>query len=614
MLNAQSPIINKHLHYLILIIVIILGAILRFGNLDFKPLWMDEVITTIFSLGKNYQDLPLDTTFPLTKLTEIFTYKPGISCAQIAENISSQSTHPPLFFCGMYVWLGWLQPVEIDLVWKLRSLPALFGVAGVFAIYWLNRIAFSPQMGLVAAACMAVSPFAVYLSQEARHYTLPMLLLSLALLGLIQIQKNFFQGRKINIRVWCFWTIINSIALYVHYFYILALIAQIATLILLLFGQRQKIRLLKKACLALILSTSGIVISYLPWLMTMLSHSSRSETDWLHAPKHIAPFYQTLVNWVLMVILFPVEKQPIINTAISAILMIICGIWIGKQVFQGLNKLLIHEETKFATFTLLSFTICVILELFAIVYLLNKDITVVPRYNFIYYPSFCALLAAGIVYRGNRHREFGKRYEIIGNKYNYFCKQSQSSIFQCYIPIILIVGVISCLFLLFNLVFQKPFQPEIFAKNINQEASIPTMLVVGYSNYQDVALGLSFSLALHQLQEKNNLGINSKYHSKTKLNVQPTELAFFSKEKSFDEVLKKISANISHFISIKIIQQTSTEKPILKTLNLNLWLVAPGLRKRDFPKQIIISSQNTCQQDINKYYRVGVPYQLYRCH
>ncbi|PAX45717.1 glycosyltransferase family 39 protein, partial [Brunnivagina elsteri] len=473
--NPQSPIPNKHLHYLSLIIVIILGAILRFGNLDFKPLWMDEIITTIFSLGKNYQDLPLDKIFSLTKLTDIFTYKPGISCSQIAGNIASQSTHPPLFFCGMYIWLGWLQSVDMDWIWKVRSLPALFGVAGIFVIYWVNRIAFSPQAGIAAAACMAVSPFAVYLSQEARHYTLPMLLVSLALLGLIQIQKDIFQSQKIKFRVWFFWVVINSFALYVHYFCILALIAQIATITILLFGQRRKIQLLKKACLALTLSTSGILISYLPWLMIMFSHSNRSETDWLQVPQHIAPFYQTLINWVLMVIVLPVEKQPIINVVVSAILMIVCGVWIGREFLQGLKKLLIQEETKFATFTLLSFTVWIIIEFFAIIYFLKKDITVVPRYNFIYYPSFCALLTASLLSR---------KKEIIDNrnsKSNYSLKKNRFLILKSPLFIILIMGIISCLFLLLNLVFQKPFQPEIFAKNLNQEPSIPTMVVVAYS-------------------------------------------------------------------------------------------------------------------------------------
>lgn len=538
-----------YLYYQILLGVIILGAFLRFWNLDLKPLWMDEVITAIFSLGKNYKDLPLDTVFPLTNLTEIFTYQSGKSCHDIAANLTEQSTHPPLFFCTMYTWLGWWQPLR-NWIAELRFLPALFGVATIFVIYWVNRIAFSPQAGLAAAACMAVSPFAVYLSQEARHYTLPMLLISLALLLEMQIQQDIFRYQKIRIWVWCSWAIVNSISLYVHYFCILALVAQIATLVSLLIWQ--KVRRLRIWFL-LTLSITGIAISFLPWLMVMLHHSKRSETGWLEAPQHIAPFYQTIINWVLMVIAFPVEQQPILNAAVCAVFMLFCGVWVGREAILGLKQLLNQPDTQLSTLTLLGFTACVVLEFFAIIYLTQKDITVVPRYNFVYYPGFCALLAASLVGRGKGF------------------------------PAVLLVGIVSCIFLNFNLVFQKPFQPELVARNFNQEPDVPLFVVVGYSDYQDVALGLSFGLALQQLQSKSN-------------SSPPTNLAFFDKKLNFQKVLDKLA-----------------QLPPPQSARLNVWVVASGLRRRDFPQKLNISSQVACNKDDKQYYRIGIPYQLYRC-
>ncbi|BAZ38019.1 hypothetical protein NIES4101_39530 [Calothrix sp. NIES-4101] len=608
---------NKHFHYLILSGVIIFGAILRFGNLDLKPLWMDEIITSIFSLGKSYQDLPLDRILPLTKITDIFTYQPGISCSQIAENIAAQSTHPPLFFCGMYVWVGWLQSWGINWVFAVRSLPVLFGIIGIFVIYWLNRIAFSPKVGLAAAACMAVSPFAVYLSQEARHYTLPMLLISLALIGLIQIQKDIVQADKIQVWVWGYWVIINSIALYIHYFCILALIAQVGTIILFLVWQRRNIRLFPQVCLALFLSILLITISFLPWLAILLNHSQSSDTDWLHAPQHIAPLYQTVINWVLMVISLPVEKQPIINAAFSAFLMIFAGIWIGRKFIQGVKRLLIAEKTKFPAFILCSFTLLVILQFLAIIYFLKKDITVVPRYNFIYYPSFCALLAASLISQDNTKVARKKQNNYFWNsKLNlseniitisrvFKAKFRPLQLIKHPLSVVLLLGIISCLFLLFNLVFQKPFQPEIVAKNLNQEPSISTTIVVGYSNYQDIALGLSFTLALQQLQAKNNAISN--------IALQSTEFAFYSKKNNFEEVLKDITNNISIKRSPTQLQSPSVETQDLEIPRLNLWLIASGLRQRDFPAKIMLASANTCKQDIQQYYRIGIPYQLYRC-
>jgi uncharacterized membrane protein len=546
--------INRR-HYLGLAGAIALGAILRFWHLDLKPLWMDEVITTIFSLGKSYHDLPLNVAFPLERVQEIFTFQPGTSCNQIAENVATQSTHPPLFFCGMYRWLGWMTPLGSEWVEKLRSLPALFGVGAIAAIYGVNRIAFSPTSGIIAALIMAVSPFAVYLSQEARHYTMPMLLITLSLLGLMQIQRDIFERTRLRFWVWILWAIINSIGLYVHYFFVLAFIAEIATLILLMSWGRKEILNPPKIWLALVISTSGVVIIFVPWLLVIWHHFQSSETNWLPSPNFIAPLYQTLISWVLMIIALPVENQPLLITAICGLLMVGFAIWVGWEVFQGLKILWSKKSTHLATFTLVSFTIFVILQFSAIVYLLDKDITAVPRYAFVYYPSFCALLAASI-------------------------SKSKNSTF-----IFLIIGLISCIFVVSNLAFQKPFQPEQVAQNINLEPSIPVMLVVGYSNYQDVALGLSFALALEKLRSSTSTSA-----------IKVDSFALLDKKPDLSVLWNKLS-----------------QIPVPKASKLNLWIVGPGMRRLDYPKRVALSGQTTCNIDSTQHYRIGIPYQLYRC-
>jgi uncharacterized membrane protein len=553
-----------YLHYLGLVGAIALGAILRFWHLGLKPLWMDEIITAIFSLGKNYNDLPLDVVFPLERVQEIFTFQPGVSCAQIAQNVTTQSTHPPLFFCSMYSWLEWMTPLGSAWVEKLRSLPALFGVCAIGAIYAVNCIAFSRTSGIMAAAIMAVSPFAVYLSQEARHYTMPMLLITLALLGLMQIQRDMFERRRIRFWVWLLWAIINSIGLYVHYFFALAFIAEIATLLVLMYWGKAKILNKPQIWLALICSTSGIAVSFIPWLLVILSHVQRSETSWLPSPSHIAPLYQTLISWVLMVIALPVENQPLPIAIIYGSLMVMFALWVGSQVFTGLKLLWLQSKTHLATLTLLSFTIFVLLQFVIIVYFFGKDITVVPRYNFVYYPSFCALLAASLEIKNHR-----------------------VSIF-----IFLFIGLISCAFVVSNLAFQKPFQPEQVAQNMNLEPSVPIMLVVGYSNYQDVALGLSFTTALEQIRSQIPTDKSKDLNSA----ISSDSFAFLQKYSDLTAVWKNLS-----------------QLPVPATSKLNLWIVGSGMRKRDYPQHLELSGQTACTIDPAQHHRIGVSYQLYRC-
>ncbi|MGB3638668.1 MAG: glycosyltransferase family 39 protein, partial [Rivularia sp. (in: cyanobacteria)] len=550
-----------NLHYLSLTFFISLAIILRFWNLEFKPLWMDEVITAIFSLGKNYSSIPLDVVFPLEQLRDVFTYQPGVSCPQIAQNIATESTHPPLFFCGMYALLGWVAPLGDDWVNKLRSPSAWFGVALVVAVYFLNRLAFSRKAGLMGAAFVAVSPFAVYLSQEARHYTLPMLTISLSLLALIQIQQDIFQRQQVKIRVWLWltWTIINIISIYIHYFCIIALIAQIATLLLLIFLPRlsrnkkikllslQKINLhssksLRNCFIALILSISTVAIALIPWLRIVQNHLNRSETSWLPTPQHIEPLYQTLISWVVMIIMLPVEGQPLAITIISALLMLLFAAWLGWKVFRGIKLLLKEPTTCLPTLTLLSFTTFVLIGIFTISYILGKDITVAPRYNFIYYPSFSALIAASLIrenirdesilfsedgnillsedknillsegnsseqdarttnVRGNSSEQDARTTNVRGNSSEQDARTTnlkKSNIFNLKIknhqlPIILLVGLIGCIFVVSNLGLQKPYLPQQVAQKIYQEPTVPVMAVMAYSNYQDVALGLSYA-------------------------------------------------------------------------------------------------------------------------
>lgn len=554
-------------HYLGLAFAIALGTILRFVNLDLKPLWLDEVITALFTLGKSYNDVPLNEVFSLAKLPEIFTYNGAISCPQIAQNLANQSTHPPLFFCLMHSWLGNIGTDYSGLLWQLRSLPALFGVSAIAAIYFLNKIAFSRQAGLIASAFMAVSPFGIYLSQEARHYTLPVLIITLSLIGLIQIQQDISQ-KKWRPIVWFFWVIINAIGLYVHYFFILALLAEFATLGLLFF--KLKLKQISFYFLTFTFCFLPFVL-FSPWIGALLGHFSRPETSWLPPPQNVAPLYQIIAAWLLMVIALPVESQSFWIIIPAVILMFVFGGWLGWQFFQGIKQLINKPATQLATLTLVNFIIFVVLEFLAIIYLLGKDISVAPRYNFAYYPAICALLGATF-----SMKTIGEGFQI-GSKFH----------LSSFILHPLLVGVFSCIFVINGFVFQKPYNPQQVAENMLSEPSLPIMVVVGYNDFQDVALGLSFALTLDKTKP-------------TLCQTNPEncpQFAFFERYIGYEPVWEKLSQ-----------LATPSKFP------LNLWVVAPGMKRQSYPPELTLSKNGNCKIDPDEYYRIGIPYQLYRCN
>jgi len=463
-------------------------------------------------------------------------------------------------------------------------LPALVGVAVIPAVYCLNRVAFSPVAGLVAAAVMAVSPFAVYLSQEARHYTLPMLLIVLGLWGLIRIQQDFQQHRSPPWFVWAGWITVNSLGFYVHYFFTLSFTAQIVTLAGWMVWQRRQFP--RRFWVAVVLAVTGVAFSYLPWLSTLLGHFSRPETDWLKLPSNgwtdsIAPLYQTLAGWVIMVIALPVENQPLWIAIPAALLMLLYAGWLAAQAVPGVKRLWRSPLTHLATYTLSSFTLSVLLQFLGIVYLLGKDITVAPRYNFAYFPAACALIGAGLATPPQPARSRWHRLRVISA-----------------VPAsVLLVGLLSCVFVTANLAFPKPFSPQQVAQEISQ-VSLPLTVAVGYDTFQDVALGLSYALEINKIYSGDRSG------------SPEVSLAFFHQSPK--------NKLVWHLPPLR--HPGLTGKGDSGSL-LNLWLIAPRRSQSDYPSQLSLTNQlasvNTqvlCTLDSSRYHRVfGVPYQLYRC-
>ncbi len=593
-------------HYLSLIAIVGLGAALRFWQLDSKSLWLDEVITALFSLGQDYTVVPTETFFSTTAFTQIFTFQPGLSCAQIAQTVAIASVHPPLFFCMMYQWMSWLQPDVDQLIWTLRALPALIGVGAIAAVYYLGRVAFSPKVGLLGAALMAVSPFAVYLSQEARHYTLPMLLIALALAGLIQIQQDLVQRRRWRPLVWLGWMMVNLLGLYVHYFFILALIAQIVPLLGWMSWQRR--HLPRYAWGALAGSLTGVGVGYLPWILTLWGHLSRPETDWLklYEPTWldwIAPLYQTLAGWILMVVILPVENQPWSVLVPSAVGMLLFVVWLVWHVGRGARRLWKdsspHSSIHTSMRLLAGFTGCILFQFFVIVYVLGKDLTVVPRYNFVYYPGFCILLAASLAHLptalgretspGASELEEGRSPTLTTRSRMRWLKEIQNHTRRVQLGVLL-MGLVSSLVVTQGLAFHKSYYPEQVAQNMYLEPSQPLLFVVSYQSMQEVALGLSFALELREFYPV--------------VEDAPIQFAFLSRPGGINQLWQQLES-----------LQQPFESP------LNLWIVASSsVRQQNFPEQLELATSQprrstamNCQIDADQYHRIGVPYQLYRC-
>lgn len=123
-----------------LILILVLAAALRLWGLGSESLWLDEALT-------------------IEKL--------GLSLPDFVRHFAHE-TQTILYYFLERLWCGVAGTGE----WAMRFPSVVYGLAAVLGTFLLARALFSSAVGLWAALLMAVNPFAVYYSQEARPYAL----------------------------------------------------------------------------------------------------------------------------------------------------------------------------------------------------------------------------------------------------------------------------------------------------------------------------------------------------------------------------------------------------------------------------------------------------------
>jgi uncharacterized membrane protein len=588
--SRKFPKLGLSPHYLSLLAVLFLGLGLRFWQLDSKPLWLDEVLTALFGSGLNYDIIPKEQPIAISALEQWFRYQPATTCPDIATHLVNQSSHPPLFFCTLHSWLGRIQGLGASFAWQLRSLPALFGAIAILGSYLLNRVAFGRKMGLLAAMLMAVSPFGVYLSQEARHYTLPLCLTLLALTSLVKLEQHLQKTGSFPWPILGLWMAINSLGLYVHYFFLYVFIAQALTLGLSMGWQQH--RLQPKSThpwlnpwLSASLAIATVLGLYLPGLLNMFKLPDQANNQWLvFRPEHLADWFGPLLRQfaalTTMVLATPIEKQPtwvVIVTVIPGLMLLgVILYWIGR----GLGQLHKSHPQQGSLRVLLSFTLWGFLANLASAYLLRRDLTLGFRYSFTYFPGVVALVAAGLG-QNYPHPKAWQRWLVIG------------------------AGLCSTILVVHNLVFLKPFSPDQVSAKVleaipivqqqtrpSTPAAQPTLLItMVYDSPMRLAVGISYALELIRAPAP-----------------KPTiYLAFVSQNRPALELLQQIRQQV------QIIQATQT-----KSAPLTLWLSGSyraGKPHVNDPEIIQGLAAQGCRPDSQPDFLAsqGIEFHLHRC-
>jgi hypothetical protein len=199
--RASSTFADRRAVTVALAAIVVLAAALRFATLGDQSFWTDEAVTI------DLLHRPLGDLLPAIR--------------------DSEST-PPLYYLVAWVWAHVFGTGEAG----VRSLSALAGTLTVPVVAAIGARLAGARGALIAAALAATNPLLVWYSQEARAYSLLVLLVAASLLAWLAAVDSPTPRRLLV------WGVLCALSLATHYFAIFTVAAEAAGLLLVLRGRR----------------------------------------------------------------------------------------------------------------------------------------------------------------------------------------------------------------------------------------------------------------------------------------------------------------------------------------------------------------------------------------
>ena len=309
-ISSHHRIWNHHLWSCIVVLLIALGVLFRVVNLTQPVYWVDEVATSMRVSGYTQAEVEAQvaTGEPLTisDLQKFQTIRSDRPITDSLRVLSQSPEHAPLYFVLARFWAELFGSSvsamrSLPVVFSLLSLPAMYALC--CSLFQFSNSSNSSSKGKNAIALLAISPFFVAYAQEARPYSLWVLLLLLT---------HLFLWRSLQLSRWQDW-LAYSLSL------ILCLYTSLLTVLIVL-GNSLAIACLqfkryKEQKIPYLLATFTALLALSPWLWVVITRwqTLQDNTIWMQVPTTI---WAILGTWFysLAVLFFdvPVSSEPLI--------------------------------------------------------------------------------------------------------------------------------------------------------------------------------------------------------------------------------------------------------------------------------------------------------------
>jgi len=353
-----EPQSDLKLRQLALLLIVLLGATLRFYDLGSESLWLDE------ALSWQQASLPV---------------------AELMRSIAAD-VHPPLYALLLHVFISLFGDSE----WALRLLSAISGTASVWLVWAVCRRIHSENAALIASLLYAVALFAIQYSQEARMYALMSCLALASMLMLLRISDGHSDAAadsSASKADFAGYLLLTSLLMYSHVYGLFVVIAQNIYM-----GLRYLPLLKRPPALPLkIWAWLQVILAVLftPWLFVLAAQIARVQSSfWIEKPD-LGSLLDTFVMYMGVM-------PALILAAIPAAygLLVLFRLSRNTPSPSSVNTVVSKSDHYCAGLLILSWLLTPILIPF-VISLLSQPVYM-PRYTIASSPAWFILVAAGI--------------------------------------------------------------------------------------------------------------------------------------------------------------------------------------------------------------------------
>jgi hypothetical protein len=231
--------------------LVAVAAVIRFITIDNQSFWMDEALTA---------------------------YEAHLPFGAMLNTVFHVETTPPLYFVLIWAWAHVFGTGEV----ALRMISTLAGIALVPVAYLSARELISQRAGMIAAALVAVNPFLIWYSQEARGYMLLALLSGLSFLWFQRAVRDASRHNLVR------WAAFSCLALMTHFF---AGFLVAPEAVWLLWMSRTR------AVGIAVASVAVVQVAMLPFAVTDTGHGA----GWIAAQRITTRMSQAALEWALSI-------------------------------------------------------------------------------------------------------------------------------------------------------------------------------------------------------------------------------------------------------------------------------------------------------------------------